>query len=394
MRACVFALTAALYAAPAAAHTRSTSYSRWTLTDDGATAEARVALVDLTRLGPLESVATDEALARTLPNAIAMARGGVACAVVNGSARRVSSDAGSAALRWAVRCARRGPRALRASLFEREAPSHLHIASVRDATGRASERVLTEGARVWSLDDDAPALRSFGDFVALGVRHILTGVDHLAFLLALALPWRSWRSTLLAITGFTLGHGTSLALAVVGSVATHGRAVESLIGLSVALVAAENIWLARGGRDPALLRATTVGVASIAAGLWLRDGTLALALTGAALFAACTGELLRRGEPPARVRGASAALFGLVHGFGFAGALAPLSLARRGVALALGGFNLGVELGQLAVWAVAAPALLWISRRRDATRAAVEEFASAALVALGVFWCVSRALSR
>jgi hypothetical protein len=95
---------------------------------------------------------------------------------------------------------------------------------------------------------------------------------------------------------------------------------------------------------------------------------------------------------PARLRAAVAFVFGLVHGFGFAGVLAEMELPTARLAPALFGFNVGVEIGQLAAVALAWPALVWISRaspQRWAPR--VVEGGSAAVCGLGLFWFVTRA---
>ena len=177
-------------------------------------------------------------------------------------------------------------------------------------------------------------------FVALGVEHILGGWDHLAFVLALLLGAGGLRQIIRLVTAFTVGHGVTLALA-------------------------------------------TLGVASLPAGLV--EPVIAASVTVAAL-----GNLLdrRRAGAPAR-RWPLALLFGLVHGFGFAGALAELELPRAGLATALLAFNLGVELGQAAVIAAALP-LLSLLRRRPRLARAGEPAGSAVVGCAGLLWLVGR----
>jgi hypothetical protein len=130
----------------------------------------------------------------------------------------------------------------------------------------------------------------------MGARHIAEGADHLAFVLCLALWVRGARAVAAAVTGFTLGHSATLALAATGCVRLPQRPVEACIALSVALLAAE---VAKGVVAPK--------------GAW-------------------------------RVAG----VFGLLHGLGFASALRDVGVAQGSVTSALLAFNLGVELGQLA----------------------------------------------
>jgi len=164
-----------------------------------------------------------------------------------------------------------------------------------------------------------------------------------------------------------------------------------LIAASIALVAAENGWLL-AGRDR-IVPALCVGafLAAAAAAL-LQLGTLGPALwLGLALFTACHFALLRDSQNPARLRAALAFAFGLLHGFGFAGVLMDLSLPPEHLVRALFGFNIGVEIGQLAVVAVAWPLLALLGRFRPAAARLTAEVASAAILALGVFWLAERA---
>jgi hydrogenase/urease accessory protein HupE len=139
----------------------------------------------------------------------------------------------------------------------------------------------------------------FARYLALGLEHIALGIDHLLFVLALVLIVRRARPLALTITAFTLGHSATLALAALGLVSIPRAPIEACIAASIALLALE---LARPERDG-----------------MLRDRPWLLA-----------------------------ALFGLLHGFGFASALSDAGLPRGDLAEALLAFNLGVELGQLA----------------------------------------------
>ena len=156
--------------------------------------------------------------------------------------------------------------------------------------------------------------------------------------------------------------------------------------LSVALVAVENVWLSREERD----RATPVVACALPLLAAVLTGQPAFA--GIALFAACHLALAAKSERPAAWRWGLASVFGLLHGLGFAGALADGGLPQTSAVGALLGFNAGVELGQMAVVIVAWPALMWLSRRRD-RRARMIELTSAGGVAAGAYWFVTRAFA-
>jgi hypothetical protein len=180
-----------------------------------------------------------------------------------------------------------------------------------------------------------PALHQFRQYLSLGISHIFRGYDHIAFLLALLFV-RRFRDLVKIITAFTIAHTLTLILAALGVVSLPGRLVESAIAASIVFVAAQNIWL--------------------------------------------------KSEAPHRWRIAFA--FGLIHGFGFAAVLRELGLPAEGLVRSLLAFNLGVELGQLAIAAACWPVLLWVSRRPWAPR--VRIIVSSTLLVFGAAWLIDR----
>lgn len=152
-------------------------------------------------------------------------------------------------------------------------------------------------------------------YTVLGIEHILMGVDHLLFVLALLLLVDSRRRLLVTITAFTVAHSITLALASLGVLSVPGPPVEASIALSIVFVASEIIH-ARQGRPGLTQRYPWV-----------------VAFT-----------------------------FGLLHGLGFAGALAEVGLPPLSVPTALLFFNVGVEIGQL-LFIAAVLAFIWLSRQ-------------------------------
>jgi hydrogenase/urease accessory protein HupE len=184
-----------------------------------------------------------------------------------------------------------------------------------------------------------PPLPGFRAYLRLGVEHILTGVDHLLFLLGLLVVCRRLRTVAGVVTCFTAAHSITLALAALGLVTLPGRVVEPLIAATIVIVGVEN--LTRGDEPK---------------GRWL--------LTFA---------------------------FGLVHGLGFAAALQNIGLGANGTSIVgpLVAFNLGVELGQLAV-AVPLLALLWKLRRLPPFARHGARVTSLIVVGFGIVWLVQR----
>jgi hydrogenase/urease accessory protein HupE len=213
------------------------------------------------------------------------------------------------------------------------------VLSVR-VPGRPSvEFVFLEDRRAATLDLATAAPTGWFAFIAMGVEHILGGLDHLLFLVALLALARGLWQTVTIVTGFTVAHSITLSLAVLGVVDVPSRIVEPLIAASIVWVAVENLFGPSGiGRR------------------WL-----------------------------------IAAIFGLIHGLGFASALTELDLSRDALVRALIGFNVGVELGQIAFVIVVMPPLAWASRPDRLPR--LPQFLSILVAAAGAFWLVQRLLA-
>lgn len=177
-----------------------------------------------------------------------------------------------------------------------------------------------------------------GSFVVLGIEHILTGYDHILFLLSLLMLGGTLRSLVRVVSAFTAAHSITLSLAALNVISLPGRWVESAIALSIVVVAAENVFRS---------------------GITLRQ------------------------------RWAVTFAFGLVHGLGFATILRDLALPRPALVSSLVGFNVGVEVGQIVIVVAAYAMLRLLSRWPRALQARRWVSASAALV--GLVWFVQRA---
>lgn len=383
----------------AAAHDRTTSYSAWQIDGARAHVTVRLAAFDVSRFpwaGGSDRNLIEEQLGHYLTSHLELLAGGVPCAVT-ATPQPLSTTAGRMAYEWELRCPTTHSLQIRSRLFAEVASAHLHFARItRDGTP-AVERVLSVREPVWPLEDSSPS-RVDGtmgtpllDYVVLGMEHILSGYDHLAFVLALLLIGGALREVAQVVTGFTVAHSLTLGLAVLGYVRPEQAPVEALIGLSIALVAAENVWvLGRCGLAvPRLIAAALTLLALLAAAGHGR--VPAVTLAGLALFSFCYFGLLGRLPATGSLRWAIAFIFGLVHGFGFASVLVEAGLPAAQLAPALFGFNIGVELGQLMVVALIWPLLHAAIRHNTTWRGAILNYGSAATLAIGVFWFVTRA---
>jgi hypothetical protein len=235
------------------------------------------------------------------------------------------------------------------TLFRETNPFHTDHSTIAWADGPSFDFVHSIESGRARFADDAERPRAFVQYVELGVEHILTGYDHLAFLAALLVAAAGLRQVVAVVTAFTVSHSVTLALAALGHLDfVPGRVVECAIALSIAYVATENLL----SDEPRRLWITAFG-------------------------------------------------FGLIHGVGFAGALAD-ALGRAPDLARILYFNLGVELGQLAV-ALACIVLLALVRRRRGSASAddgavarlsprrLELAVSSVVAALGLWWFVERA---
>ncbi|MBP1684251.1 MAG: HupE/UreJ family protein [Deltaproteobacteria bacterium] len=389
-------LTVLLFATSiAVAHDRTTSYSTWEIQGRGAHVTVRLSLLDVSRFPWAAEPDVESTLGAYLGHHLELIAGETPCPISEGP-RPLTAAPGRVVYEWRLRCPASGALQIRGDVLLAVAPTHLHFARVtRDGSGPA-ERLLSEREPTWRLDEPTAAFAREGggttvvDYIRLGVEHILSGYDHLAFLLALLLIGGGFGQVARVVTGFTVGHSITLGLVVLGYLRPDPAPVEALIGFSIALVAAENVWLTsrRSAILPCVI-AATLGATALAAAHG-HGRVPPLTLTGLAIFALSYFGLLRRAGRVASLRWAIAFIFGLVHGCAFAGVLVEAGLPTDRLAAALFGFNLGVEAGQLAAVAVVWPALRYLETRRDDWRLAVLHYGSTAVLALGVFWFVSR----
>ncbi|MGZ3294811.1 MAG: HupE/UreJ family protein [Xanthobacteraceae bacterium] len=213
--------------------------------------------------------------------------------------------------------------------------------------GDNAPQALLDAANVTvTLSAPAPSLLSTLDrYLTTGIEHIFLGYDHIAFLIAVVLWARRLAPVVKIVTAFTIAHSITLSLATLNVIIIPGTIVEPAIAASIVYVALENFFTRN---IDSRWRVTFV--------------------------------------------------FGLIHGFGFAGALREIGLPTNAVATALAAFNIGVEIGQVAIVAIIVPALIAMDRlmaidRTKPARAAPLVYALSALITvLGSYWFLTRVL--
>ncbi len=381
-------------AGAAAAHTRSESHSVWEINGADVDLAITIPVLELRRLTSTGDVPSDELVKKYLEERTYPSAAGKRCALVP-PIDTLSATPGFRKYDFTFKCAAADDLKIHSAAFFDVVSSHTNFAQVQNvATGEFTEQLFTnEHQNVDVTGGSGSRLKSarFFEFIRMGTMHIFTGVDHMSFLLGLVLISRRLRDLIFVVTGFTIGHSLTLALAVTGVLRPHAEYIDALVALTIALIGAENIVVQT--QRPRLIGLAVGGcLIGMAVVEWLGYGGLpGLLLLGAGLFTAnylmISGNLRDAG----RLRMLITLVFGLIHGFGFAADLLELQLPPERLAELLVGFNLGVELGQLTL--VIGATLLVVMLRKvhwALPRPIVVDVASAFLVGLGVFWFVSR----
>jgi hydrogenase/urease accessory protein HupE len=338
------------HAARVQAHITRISYANIRVTDQGLSYTLEVSPHDLAILvglaGPQDAlvpretfVAAQSRLADALRTGIVVQNNGVACPA---TAFELDDAAYPETLRLTTHYTCGAPLGSLRILFDvffglDSAHKHLGKVQYQDHT---ETFFLTASMREFAIDVAATRARSVvvraWQFLRLGVAHILTGYDHILFLLALLLTGGQLRHLVKIVTAFTIAHSLTLILATLGVVELPARVIESVIALSITYMAVENFFITQPSKR------------------WI------------VTF-----------------------VFGLVHGFGFYGVLRDLQLPRQGLVLSLCAFNLGVEVGQVMIVTLCYPALVLLARQRWHLRAVYA--LSLVIGGLGLYWFVQRA---
>jgi hypothetical protein len=394
--AAIFCLVLAAAAAPRIAdgHTRSQSHSVWEINGRSVDVVVTIPDIEANRLAGDAIPVSSERLSGYLAEKTYALAEGKRCALIP-PVQPLSALPGFRKFDFTFRCDSAANLQSHSGAFFDLVPSHTNFAQVQNAqSGEFTEQLITREHQTIEVTGGAGSRlknASFFEFIRMGAMHIFTGVDHMSFLLGLVLISRRLRDLVFVVTGFTIGHSLTLALAVTGVLRPHAEYIDALVALTIALIGAENIVVqTRRPRMVALGAALSMGLMAVFQLLGF-GGLSSLLLLGAGLFAA--NYLLISGNirDAGRLRVLITLVFGLIHGFGFAADLLELQLPAERLAALLVGFNLGVEIGQVLLVIGATMLVLALRKLHVALpRPVVVDVASAFLVGLGVFWFVSR----
>jgi len=343
--ACLFALVAAFWSGPdAQAHERIGTVSHSIVTANGATVEDYLSIPPAlwSRL-KVELEDTPDALREYFQATVRIATWDKTCDLQSVT-RTAFRKTGNTLFHLTFRCPQDvTDLAITSVSFLDLDESHVQFARFArkdDPRKFLREGVLSVKQKVFHIPDvngdGSATLDRASAFLKLGIEHLLTGYDHILFLLTVIIGM-SLKETIKAVTSFTLAHSLTMALAFLGLVSLRSNVVEPLIALTIVYVAAENVFRTSVRRR------------------WL--------LTF---------------------------FFGLIHGLGFVGALQEITVSREELLLSLVSFNLGIELGQLAVIVVAMPVMSWLCARSWGGQ--LRRGFSLGVGALGAIWLTQRIL--
>jgi hypothetical protein len=378
----------------ARAHTKSETHSIWQIAGNAVHVSFTIPLTESVRLArPGEEQPPNERVLDYLKGHLSVTSDRQNCTTAQG--RALAATTQFRRFELSFNCTDAHDIKLHSSFYFELVPSHVTFAQIQTGSGQFIEQLFTNDHRDVDAAGSDAQMRdaSFFEYIRLGVEHILTGPDHMSFLLGLVLISRRLRDLVFVVTGFTIGHSITLALAVTGIVRPHAEFIDALVALTIAVIGVENIAVVTHRLTP-ISAGVALPLLAMALASFAGIGTLPpLLLVGAALF--CSSYLMLSGilRDAGRLRLVVTAVFGLIHGFGFAAGLLEMQLPPSKLAQILVGFNFGVEIGQLSlVFALLGVTALLVRLKLSLPRPIVVDGVAAALVAVGTYWFVSRSL--
>jgi hypothetical protein len=375
------------------AHQRSESFSKWSSVESedsvNISATFTIKLSVLSKIFPDNYANWESRVINTVLKGFVLPN---SCVLADKVESFVSPQNSTMNISWSYRCDEILKEIINNTFFD-EDQSHSHIARFSNNQTEFPEVLFTSSARSASFEtknQENLEITSFKDYFFLGLNHISSGFDHLAFLLGLILLNRKIKDLLIAVTGFTLGHSLTLALGVLGVVTPLSVWVEAVIGFSIALIALEAI-----AKETKQFSLYIFGLCLFWIILFLftliNNLNLSIVgLIGLALFSISYLTLVTFQKT--NLSFFITCLFGLVHGFGFGGYLSEVGFAEDRLLNALLGFNVGVEVGQLAILSIIIGVIFIIESIKFNYIIFLRPLLACLLVSLGIFWFLERSL--
>jgi len=377
------------------AHTKSETQSVWRVVGNTVHVTFNIPDIELVRLANPDGTPVSEAqLLQYVRERVGVLENGSSCERSE-DVRAIVASFGFKRFEFTAHCADAKGISIHSSAFFDLVPTHVTYAQIVTDKGEFISQLLTPAQQTLALSSatgESPLQNaSFWTYIGMGIDHIFTGYDHQAFILGLVLLSRRIRDLVFVVTGFTVGHSISLSLAVTGVLRPHAEYIDSLVGLTIALIAAENIAETAHRRGTIALAFGGILLAFVLASFFGIVGLPLYLIVGGAIFAANYMMMAGFMTDAARIRLVVTLIFGTIHGFSFANNLLEMRLPTGRLAQLLVGFNVGVEIGQLAVVAVLLGIVAILTRLKlTLPRPITVDVLSGILIGLGLYWFVSR----
>ncbi len=228
---------------------------------------------------------------------------------------------------------------------------HIHIARVYVDNNLFIEKALffnDQSLEIKENVNENSFIKSFGSFFNTGMNHILSGYDHLLFILGLLLIVSHFRKLILVITGFTIGHSLTLSLAVFDLIQINSRLVEALIGYTIMFVGLEYFTKKNNNIVSSVTFVILMNLLLLIVSLMLGISISTALIFGVVIFSISYLFFINNYKKENKFIVIITIIFGLIHGLGFGGFLLGSGVNDENIVSGLLGFNLGVEFGQIA----------------------------------------------
>ena len=228
---------------------------------------------------------------------------------------------------------------------------HIHIARVYVDNNLFIEKALffnDQSLEIKENVNENSFTKSFGSFFNTGMNHILSGYDHLLFILGLLLIVSHFRKLILVITGFTIGHSLTLSLAVFDLIQINSKLVEALIGYTIMFVGLEYFTKKNNNIVSSVIFVILLNLLLLIVSLMLGISLSSALILGIVIFSISYLFFINNYKKENKFIVIITIIFGLIHGLGFGGFLLGSGINDENIVSGLLGFNLGVEFGQIA----------------------------------------------
>ena len=343
---------------PLNAHYFSESFSKWNVVDNKVEANFSLLTLESTRIFQVENyqkIMFEENLSETdvfkiyLSQHLKVTSEGKSCSLVD-EIKELNSQEGSLNPSLNFECPSNKEIIIINNALFNLVQSHIHIARIYIDNNLYTEKALFFNDQSIDLNEEKENnsfSNSFYKFFSLGLDHILSGYDHLLFILGLLLLVTNLKRLLLVITGFTIGHSLTLSLSVINIIQVKSSLVEALIGYTIMFVGLEYLYKENNDHRVSMIFITTLSLLLLIFGNLINPNFPYFLILGILLFSLGYFYLLKNLNSENNLLSIITIIFGLIHGFGFGGFLLGSKISSENIFSGLLGFNLGVEVGQI-----------------------------------------------